>query len=285
MKVLVLVDLRSDAADVVDEAIPWLVRLGAVADLVFVDTLRGALARYTPPALQPELAGLEAEDDERMQALLTRLPVANRGAAVLDTESIEASLAARAARYALVAVGTAGRTGLAHLWLGSVAEQVVRTCPRSVLVLRDHAPSLPVRVLMALDLGEEVEPLLRALVPWAVRAHATVDLLSVQQVPVLTTSAMDPAVDAFFVEHVTDTRRRIGSVLEHHRNELPASARGEIVVDIGSPASSIVDRAADYDLVVVGTHARGGFAHAVYGSVAENVVRRAARPVLVLRTS
>jgi nucleotide-binding universal stress UspA family protein len=285
MKVLVLVDLRSDAAEVVDRAIPWLIGLGAVADLAFVDTRRGALDRYTPPALRAELAGLEREDDERMQALLSRVPVANRGAAYLDTESIEASLAARAAHYALVTVGTAGRTGLAHLWLGSVAEHVVRTCPRSVLVLRNHVPSRPVRVLMALDLADDVAPLLQALAPWVARIRATVDLLSVQHVPVITTTAMDPAVDAFFVEQVAETRQRMESVLENHRNDLQESTRGEIIVDIGSPARAIVDRVADYDLVVVGTHARRGFAHAVYGSVAESVVRRASRPVLVLRTS
>ena len=40
-----------------------------------------------------------------------------------------------------------------------------------------------------------------------------------------------------------------------------------------------------FDLVVMGTHGRGGFGHALLGSVAEKVVRRAACPVMTVRTS
>jgi nucleotide-binding universal stress UspA family protein len=36
----------------------------------------------------------------------------------------------------LVVIGTHGRTGLAHLLLGSVAERVVRTCEAPVLTIR-----------------------------------------------------------------------------------------------------------------------------------------------------
>lgn len=43
--------------------------------------------------------------------------------------------------YDLIAVGTHGRTGLAHLLLGSVAEKVVRRATRPVLTVREnHAP-------------------------------------------------------------------------------------------------------------------------------------------------
>jgi nucleotide-binding universal stress UspA family protein len=37
------------------------------------------------------------------------------------------------------------------------------------------------------------------------------------------------------------------------------------------------------DLIVIGAHGRGGFAHAILGSVAEKVVRRAPCPVLTVR--
>jgi nucleotide-binding universal stress UspA family protein len=36
------------------------------------------------------------------------------------------------------------------------------------------------------------------------------------------------------------------------------------------------------DLIVVGTHGRRGLARALLGSVAENIIRRAHRPVLTL---
>lgn len=56
-------------------------------------------------------------------------------------------------------------------------------------------------------------------------------------------------------------------------------------VAIGSPAHEIVDLATlgHIDLIVMGTHGRTGVAHALLGSVAEKVVRRAQCPVLTVR--
>jgi nucleotide-binding universal stress UspA family protein len=47
-----------------------------------------------------------------------------------------------------------------------------------------------------------------------------------------------------------------------------------------------IDRVADEidaDMIVIGTHGRGGLARALLGSVAENVVRTAHRPVLTIQ--
>lgn len=53
----------------------------------------------------------------------------------------------------------------------------------------------------------------------------------------------------------------------------------------GSPATEIVDEAerADCDLIVMGTHGRGGIDRLLLGSVAERVVRTATVPVLTVR--
>jgi nucleotide-binding universal stress UspA family protein len=52
----------------------------------------------------------------------------------------------------------------------------------------------------------------------------------------------------------------------------------------GNPAAEIVTRAREIgaDLIVVGTHGRSGLSHALFGSVAEHVVRRADRPVVMV---
>lgn len=54
-----------------------------------------------------------------------------------------------------------------------------------------------------------------------------------------------------------------------------------------APASAIVEYAKDSaaDLVIMGTHGRGGVAHLLMGSVAERVVRLAPCPVLTVRRS
>lgn len=58
-------------------------------------------------------------------------------------------------------------------------------------------------------------------------------------------------------------------------------------VRTGEPAESIAEAAERYgaDLVVMATHGRTGLAHMVSGSVAEEVIRNADCPVLVLRDS
>ena len=54
---------------------------------------------------------------------------------------------------------------------------------------------------------------------------------------------------------------------------------------IGTPADSIVEYAGGHeiDLIVMGTHGRGGMSHLLMGSVAERVVRTAPCPVLTVR--
>jgi nucleotide-binding universal stress UspA family protein len=58
-----------------------------------------------------------------------------------------------------------------------------------------------------------------------------------------------------------------------------------IVRTSNAPAFAIVDFAknANIDLIVMGTHGRGGMAHLLMGSVAERVVRTAPCPVLTVR--
>lgn len=68
----------------------------------------------------------------------------------------------------------------------------------------------------------------------------------------------------------------------------PARAAGSTVravVRDGNPYQEILSLAADEraDLIVIGTHGRGGFNRALLGSVADRVVRLAPCPVLTVR--
>lgn len=61
----------------------------------------------------------------------------------------------------------------------------------------------------------------------------------------------------------------------------------EATVDaiIGTPAGSIVEYAGGHgiDLIVMGTHGRGGMSHVLMGSITERVIRTAPCPVLTVR--
>ena len=78
-----------------------------------------------------------------------------------------------------------------------------------------------------------------------------------------------------------DTRR----VVEDKAREVLGAQPADVFVDRGVPYAEIVRRAETWgaDLVVVGTHGRGGIARALLGSVAERVVRHAHGSVLVAR--
>ncbi len=56
-------------------------------------------------------------------------------------------------------------------------------------------------------------------------------------------------------------------------------------VPVGRPASEVVKAAREWpaDLIVIGSHGRGGVARVVLGSVADGVLRHAPCPVIVVR--
>jgi nucleotide-binding universal stress UspA family protein len=77
-------------------------------------------------------------------------------------------------------------------------------------------------------------------------------------------------------------KRALSRISDEDRDELKAEA---VVVTALSPAAAIAEyaRREQIDLIIVGTHGRGGVAHLMMGSVAERVVRTAPCPVLTVR--
>ncbi len=73
-----------------------------------------------------------------------------------------------------------------------------------------------------------------------------------------------------------DMARSAGVPADSRLQELPGRRLGEVVADEA--------RAFEADLVVVGTHGRRGISRALLGSGAEQVIRMAPVPVLVIRT-
>ncbi len=78
-----------------------------------------------------------------------------------------------------------------------------------------------------------------------------------------------------------DGKRLLSAFCE--RAALQAAPRA--FIHVGKPAAEVVKAARDWpaDLIVVGSHGRGGVERLLLGSVAEAVMRHAACPVLVVR--
>jgi nucleotide-binding universal stress UspA family protein len=86
----------------------------------------------------------------------------------------------------------------------------------------------------------------------------------------------------YMAEIKAESERRIGSFLDPKWNQGKGVVRK---TQAGTPFLEILRYAEEkkIDLIVMGTHGRGAIAHALMGSVAEKVVRKAACPVLTVR--
>lgn len=142
MKAIVAIDLNDEhTSQVVQQAAAHAQRLGATLDVLFVDGLPYVDGLIQDPAvattLEAEASRLRADHEKRVQAIVSALPDEVRGKAIslYGFEPAEA-ICDRSASYDLLLVATHGRTGFAHLMLGSVAEKVVRKARVPTLVLR-----------------------------------------------------------------------------------------------------------------------------------------------------
>jgi nucleotide-binding universal stress UspA family protein len=107
-------------------------RFGAEIVLVHVD--ESLVARSELAGLREAVAG---EELERLVALLEKRGVPAR--AVVRSGGAAEEIAEEAESADLVVMGTHGRTGLAHVLMGSVAERVVRHARCPVLTVRQPA--------------------------------------------------------------------------------------------------------------------------------------------------
>jgi nucleotide-binding universal stress UspA family protein len=133
------------------------------------------------------------------------------------------------------------------------------------------------RILIPLDVNEPSQQVLTHARALAERSPTELHLLYVIPAP-----RLPQAMDEALVGRLRAARHQ----LEHRAQPLLMDGR-KVVFEVrsGRPAREIVAyaRENEIDQVFMTTHARTGLAHAVLGSVAEQVIRLAPCPVLVLR--
>jgi universal stress protein A len=115
--------------------------------------------------------------------------------------------------------------------------------------------------------------------------HFQAELVLVHVVPVLPAAPPDPN----FVFEVPEYERALHVDAERRLRALAADIAGKgvtvrTVVGHGDAGAEIVRiaREESADLIVIATHGETGWRHAMFGSVAEKVVRLAHRPVLTV---
>ena len=140
--ILVPVDFSDCSKKALQYAIPFAREFGAGITLLHVVRLDYAAG--------PEFGGmdfplLESDCKKRAQAQLTALAeeglrkqVPTATEVRVGNEAMEIVQAARRLESDLIIISTHGRTGLKHVFMGSVAENVVRLAPCPVLVVHEH---------------------------------------------------------------------------------------------------------------------------------------------------
>jgi nucleotide-binding universal stress UspA family protein len=185
--------------------------------------------------------------------------------------------------FDLAVMGTQGRTGLARVLLGSVAEKIVRHAPCSVMAV--HPGDLPKpfnHVLCPVDFSDSSQHAVELAAQLAAPGGSGITLLHVVEVPVA--YAGEPPVPGF----MEDLDKRSAELLQNWAKRLetevtvPVTTRMRIGTP-GSQALAVLDRDPTVDLVVMGSHGRTGIKRVLLGSVAEKVVRHAKCPVVVAR--
>jgi nucleotide-binding universal stress UspA family protein len=212
-------------------------------------------------------------------------------ASVVDASPVDAILdAARRPGVRAVVVGTRALGRLPRLFLGSVARQVVRRGPCSVLVVKGRARAFT-RFVLGVDGSrgsrKAVDLLARLAPPRGARVTlvAIVEPLRVPGLPLVPASVRGVVI----WQAAAENRRRLAEAGRHVAAARRVLERAgwsvRTVVREGRPLGDLlaVTSGAGGHVLVVGTRGIGGVERLLLGSVAEGVLTHAPVPVLVVR--
>lgn len=296
-----------DGSDFAERALPLALsiarRSGGRLRLLTVHVPVAALD--TEPAHTPATATLEAparEAAERyLDGVLARVRATGPEAAgEVRVGAVERVILAAAEEHGcdLIVMATHGRGGVKRLWLGSIADRVIRSAERPVLLVpgSEEAPPVdlgsapPIRaIIIPLDGSELAE---EALAP----ATALGELMGAGYIlfravpPPLTVGspymAESAEVDPDLHERQRADARRY---LEGVAGRL-GRVTGRVTVTlseepgVAEPLLRLAESERDA-IVVMTTHGRGAVKRLLLGSVADKVVRATTRPVLLVRAA
>ena len=190
--------------------------------------------------------------------------------------------AVREHRADLVALGTHARTGLAPLFVGSVAARILTASPCPVLSVAKGRPSGTVRrVLLATDFSPASRAADRYAIALARRNRARLTIVHALK-PLAEGQPARWAYAELEAEQRNRARTRLDALVARARR---SGVRAEALLLEGVPHLAIARavRPMKDAWVVAGTHGRTGLPRALLGSVAARLVATCPRPVITVR--
>ena len=137
------------------------------------------------------------------------------------------------------------------------------------------------RVLVPVDFSEVTETVLRYGVDLTAEDGTTVLLHVLEPLPLHFESAFGGFVNTEGLERIRENAKRL---MEEAKDKFPGR-RFITEMGEGKPAGLILEASVRHsvDLIVMGTHGRGGLEDLFLGSVAARIVRKARCPVMTVR--
>lgn len=190
----------------------------------------------------------------------------------------------------LIVTPTHGYTGLTHFFEGSTAERLVQHSPCPIFVAKQDEQSNgsskgnPIdKILVPVDFSGCSLEALKYAIQFAEEFAAKIVVFHAVYLGYAYTSDGYAMYDLSVFEKTMrkDADRKMR---EFVRCAKFGRVKFETAIRVGPPVSEICAFAEgqDIDLIITATHGLTGFKHVLIGSTAEQVVRRAPRPVLVV---
>lgn len=171
-------------------------------------------------------------------------------------------------RIDMVIMGSHGATGLKEMFIGSIAEKVVRYSDIPVMVIKkDHDNFSVQNFVFASNFKKESKHTYKQAIKIATLFDAKIHLLMVNTASnFITTSNANSRIQEFIK----------GIDFENHT----VTIYNDESIETGILNFS---KAIDADLIGISTHGRQGLSHFINGSISEDLVNHAKRPVITFK--
>ncbi len=141
------------------------------------------------------------------------------------------------------------------------------------------------RICCPIDFSDASHAAMEVAADLARRCGASLVLLHAYPIPGYTFPDGSVVASPRMMQELADQAQKHLEEWRVEAEQLVGAPRVRAEKAVGEPAAEIVSfaRSAGVDLLVLGTHGRTGLQHALLGSIAERVVRKAHCPVLSVR--